>query len=237
MKVVILAGGKGARLRPYTTIIPKPLLPVGGGMPILDVVLRQLASYGISEVHLAVGYLGELIRTYFGKEKYGMPLHYHFDRKPLGTAGPLANIKGLDDTFVVMNGDVLSTLDLNELIKFHKSKKAIASIATYNRDVYIDFGILKIDENRYLTDYIEKPTLKYSVSMGVYLFEPAVLEYIEKGEYLDFPDLIRILISKRERVVSFPFDGYWLDIGRHEDYEKAIEEFDSIKDKLFKGKE
>ncbi|MCD6097652.1 NTP transferase domain-containing protein [bacterium] len=235
MKTVILAGGKGTRLRPYTTIIPKPLLPVGG-MPILDVVLKQLASYAISEVHLAVGYLGELIKTYFGKERYGMPLYYHFECDPLGTAGPLANIEGLDDTFVVMNGDVLSTLDLDEFVEFHKSKKAVASIATYNRDVYIDFGILKIDENRYLTDYIEKPTLKYSVSMGVYLFEADVLAYIEKGKYLDFPDLIRILISKGERVASFPFDGYWLDIGRHEDYEKAIEEFDSIKDELFKGR-
>jgi NDP-sugar pyrophosphorylase family protein len=230
MRAIILAGGKGTRLHPYTTVIPKPLMPVGG-RPILEVIIRQLKYNGFSHVTMAVGYLAELIEAYFGDGiKYGIKVDYSREDKPLGTIGSLSLIDGLDNTFLVMNGDVLTNLDYRTLLAFHEKNDAVATIATYNKEVNIDLGILEMDEGFRLKQYIEKPTFKYHVSMGIYVFEPEILNFIEPNEYLDFPDLVLALIKAGRRVMAFPFHGYWLDIGRHDDYAQALEEFESLEE-------
>jgi NDP-sugar pyrophosphorylase family protein len=232
MRAVILAGGKGTRLRPYTTVIPKPLMPVGD-RPILDVIIRQLKHHGFSQVTMAVGYLAELIEAYFSDgNKHGIKIDYSREAEPLGTIGSLRLIDGLDETFLVMNGDVLTNLDCCKLVDFHKKNRAVATIASYNKEVKIDLGILKMDEGFRLKQYIEKPTLRYHVSMGIYVFEPEILSFIEPNGYLDFPDLVLTLMKAGKKVIAFPFDGYWLDIGRQEDYVRAQEEFETLKERL-----
>jgi len=237
MKAVILAGGKGTRLRPYTTAFPKPLMPVGD-KPILEIIVRQLKLHGIDEIIMAVGHLAELIMTFFGDgSKFGLKIKYSREDKPLGTAGPLSLLKDeLTETFLVMNGDILTTLNYSDLIEYHKKNKAIATIALNKRDVYIDFGVVELDEDSNIADYIEKPTLHYLVSMGIYVFEPKVLKYIPNNKKFDFPDLVKRLISAGEKVKGYIYDGYWLDIGRPEDYERACNEIDKIYDYLFKVK-
>ncbi len=228
MKAVVLAGGKGARLAPYTKILPKPLMPIGD-MPILEVLLRQMKSAGIDEVVLTVGHLSELLRTFFQDgHRLGLQISYSYEEKPLGTAGPIALIEGLDDTFLVTNGDVLTTLPMKELIRFHKENQAAATIAAHHRQVKIDFGVIEWDHSTSITGYIEKPTYDYCVSMGVYVFDPRVIAYIPRGEYLDFPDLVRKLISAGEKVVGYSFDGYWQDLGRPDDYEHAQQDFEKM---------
>ena len=232
MRAVILAGGKGTRLLPYTTVIPKPLMPVGD-RPILELIIRQLKHYGFSQVTMAVGHLAELIEAYFSDgDKYGIKIDYSREDEPLGTIGSLSLIDSLDTTFLVMNGDVLTNLDYLKLVDFHKKKQAVATIATYNKEVKVDLGILEMDEDFQLKQYVEKPTLKYDVSMGIYMFEPEILSFIEPNEYLDFPDLVLTLMKAGRKVIGFPFDGYWLDIGRHEDYVRAQEEFETMKENL-----
>lgn len=232
MKAVILAGGRGTRLRPYTTVFPKPLMPIDD-MPILEVVIRQLKHAGITDIVMAVGHLAELLEAYFGDgSRWGVHIAYSREAQPLGTAGPLALIPGLDDTFLVMNGDVLTTLDYRALIAEHRARGGLATIATHARNVKIDLGVIETDETGALIDYIEKPTYHYRVSMGIYIFEPAVRTYIEPGQRLDFPDLIHRLLDAGEPVRSYPFEGYWLDIGRPDDYEQAIEEFARLREQF-----
>ena len=229
MKAVILAGGRGTRLAPYTKILPKPLMPIGD-MPILEVLLRQLRAVNIREVILTVGHLSELLKAFFQDgSQWGLNLRYSYEEKPLGTAGPLSLVGGLDDTFLVANGDVLTTLPLCDLINFHKQEKAIATIAVHYRHVKIDFGVIEWEQEPQIGQYIEKPNIDYMVSMGIYIFEPAVLAYIPTGKYLDFPDLIKILIAAGERVVGYPFDGYWQDLGRPDDYENAAVDFEKMR--------
>lgn len=234
MKAVILAGGKGRRLRPYTTVLPKPLMPLGD-LPIIEVVLRQLARHGFDDVTMAVGYLAELLMAYCGDgSKFGVRLSYSKEDAPLGTAGPLALIDGLrrGDTFLVMNGDVLTTLDISAMLRHHKANAAVATIATHRREAQINYGIIESDGDGRVTAYIEKPTYTYRVSMGIYTLEPAVLDYVTPGDYLDLPDLVRRLMAANQSVMAYPFDGYWLDIGRHDDYERAVEEFETMRPRL-----
>jgi len=225
MRAVILAGGKGTRLAPYTTVLPKPLMPIGD-MPILEIVIRRLAHYGFDHITLAVGYLAELLMAYCGDgAKYKVNLDYSREQEPLGTAGPLGLIRDLDESFLVMNGDLLTTLDFSALWQYHRQRGAIATLASYRKDVKIDLGVVEVSDDNWVTDYIEKPTYHYSVSTGVYIFEPEILKYIEPGKRLDLPELVLKLLRGGKNVNVYPFDGYWLDIGRHEDYEIAIEEF------------
>lgn len=232
MQAVILAGGKGRRLRPYTTVLPKPLMPLGD-MPIIEVVLRQLVASGFERVTVAVGYLAELLMAYCGDgSKFGLELRYSREEEPLGTAGPLALIHGLDDTFLVMNGDVLTSLDLRDLVQRHRASRATATIATHQRQQQINYGIIESDGESRVTAYIEKPTYHYQVSMGIYVLEPAVLDFVPHGQYLDLPDLVRQLMAAGRPVKAHPFDGYWLDIGRHDDYEQAVEEFEAMRQQL-----
>jgi NDP-sugar pyrophosphorylase family protein len=231
MKAVILAGGKGSRLAPYTTVLPKPLMPIGEDMPILEILLRQLKRSGVEEVTLAVGYSAGLLRAFFQDGKrLGLNILYSFEDHPLGTAGPLSllNGNGPDDTFLVMNGDVLTSLRFPDLIDYHRRSRATATIASYVKKVRIDLGVIRTNTNREITGYVEKPTYEFLVSMGIYVFEPRVLSYIGHAERLDFPDLVLRLIDAGERVLCYPFDGYWMDLGRVEDYEQAVKDFPTL---------
>ena len=229
MHAVILAGGKGTRLAPYTKIFPKPMMPIGD-KAILEILLHQLKAAGINHVTLIVGHLSGLMRAYFQDgSQYGLDIQYAYEDFPLGTAGPLANITHLTNTFLVANGDVLSLIPIDELIQFHKDNQGICTIAMHERAVKIDLGVIEMDDCCRVTDYIEKPTINYRVSMGLYVFEPRVLDYIPKGEYLDFPDLVKKLLAAGEQVNGFPYGGYWQDLGHPADYEQAVEDFDSLK--------
>lgn len=233
MKAVILAGGKGSRLAPYTKVLPKPLMPIGEDMPILEILLRQMKRFGIDEVILAVGYGAGLLRAFFQDGKrLGLNISYSFEDQPLGTAGPLSLLNGLDDTFLVANGDVLTTLRIPALIESHRRSGATATIASYAKKVRIDLGVISADSNGAVIGYLEKPEYNFLVSMGVYVFEPRVLSYIRHRERLDFPDLVLRLIGAGERVLSYPYDGYWADLGRVEDYEQAIADFEKLKPQL-----
>ena len=182
---------------------------------------------------MAVGYLAELLEAYFGDGlKLGVRITYSREDKPLGTAGPLSLIKGLDETFLVLNGDLLTNLDYRRLIEYHHQSGSTCTIAMYNRQVQITLGVIKLDGDNRLVDYIEKPTYDYQVSMGVYVFEPAVLQYLQPDTRLDFPDLIKTLLREGHPVRGYPFDGYWLDIGRHEDYAQAMEDFENMRPSL-----
>ena len=228
MRAVILAGGKGQRLRPYTTVLPKPLMPIGD-MPILEVVLRQLKAAGITRVTMAVGYLGELLQAFFGDGKrLGLQIDYSFEERPLGTVGPLTLIPSLADEteFLMMNGDVLTTMDYSALIQRHRQSGAEVTIATYRREVKIDFGVIETDTADLLTGYVEKPQFDYRVSMGIYCFDARVLRNLKHGEFCDFPDLIKSLLADGRKVGSYPCEGYWLDMGRPDDYATAIDEFE-----------
>jgi NDP-sugar pyrophosphorylase family protein len=227
MRAVILAGGKGTRLKPYTTVFPKPLMPVGD-MPILEIILRQLAANRICDITIAVGHLAELIQAFFNNgSNFGVNIDYSMENKPLGTAGPLSLIDNLDSDFLVMNGDVLSTIRYADIIKQHKASKATCTIAVRKRNVKIDFGVLELDDTSTVRRYIEKPTYNYTVSMGIYVFSPTVMQFIKKREYLDFPDLVQLLLEKGEKVYAYQSDDYWLDIGRPDDYQQAVDEFEA----------
>ena len=230
MKAVILAGGKGTPLAPYTKILPKALMPIGD-MPILEVLLRQFKRAGFQDVILTVGHLAELLRAFFEDgSRFGIRIEYSFEDQPLGTAGPLSLVSSqLQETFLVSNSDVLTTLDLHELIASHRQSGAAATIACHQRQVHIDLGVLQFDGTGDLTGYIEKPTYDFSVSMGIYVFEPRVLEYIPYNSYLDFPDLVLRLIAAGERVRGYPFAGYWQDLGRQDDYEQAVIDFERMR--------
>ena len=232
MKAVVLAGGKGTRLAPYTKILPKPLMPIGD-MPILEILLRQMKRAGIQDVILTVGHLSELLRAFFNNgSRLGIKIRYSYEAEPLGTAGPLSLIPDLNETFLVTNGDVLTTLDLSAIIQAHKESQAIATIATYLRNVHVDLGVIQFDDSNRVVGYQEKPTYSFQVSMGIYVFEPQVLNYIEYNRYLDFPDLGLRMIQGGEQVMGYPFNGYWQDLGRADDYEQAVQDFDSLRDQI-----
>lgn len=227
MRAVILAGGRGTRLAPYTTNFPKPLMPVGD-IPIVEVVIRQLRHFHFQRITLAVGHLGELIRAYLENRRgylEGVEIDFSYESGPSGTAGALARIPGLDTTFLVMNGDILTDLDYVELMERHRRTGAALTIATSRKRIKVDLGVIETDRAGRVLAYKEKPDLFYTVSMGIYIYEPRVLSLIPHDNYLDFPDLVERLLTHREPVGTYLWDGYWLDIGRPEDYQAAVEQF------------
>ncbi|MDH8678587.1 sugar phosphate nucleotidyltransferase [Fusibacter bizertensis] len=225
MRAIIMAGGKGERLRPYTTVIPKPLMPIGN-VAILEVVIIRLKNAGFEKITIAVGYLGNLIEAYVGDgSRFGVQIDFVYENKPLSTIGPLAYISNLNETFLVTNGDVLTDISYEELLSFHKKVGANATIATYKRNVKIDFGVLTYNDEFCIDGFIEKPEYNYNVSMGVYIFEPSILDYIEKGKPYGVDSLVLDMVEKKDKIFSYLFEGYWLDIGRPDDYEIAINKF------------
>jgi NDP-mannose synthase len=207
-------------------------MPIGD-MPILEIILRQIKRAGINEVIITVGHLSHLLKAFFQKgQRFELKISYSFEDFPLGTAGPLSLIGGLNETFLVTNGDVLTTLNLRDLIASHKQNGAVATIATHTRSIKVDLGVIQFDGANQISGYIEKPTYDLNVSMGIYLFEPRVLDYIPCNEYLDFPDLVLRLIEAGERVVGYPYDGYWQDLGRQDDYEQAVQDFEALREQI-----
>lgn len=223
-RAVVLAGGKGRRLRPYTTVFPKPLLPVGD-RPILSHVLENLKAAGFNQVTISVGHLAELIMAFFGDGKrFGVTLDYAIEDKPLNTIGPLAFIDGLGENFLVMNGDILTDLDLKALWEDHCQSGSVLTIATHQREVNIDFGVLRRD-GRTITSFTEKPRIPYEVSMGIYALNKRCLDFVPKGESFGFDQLVLALLAAGESIRAFPYDGQWLDLGRPADYEAANQGF------------
>ena len=228
VRAVILAGGKGTRLMPLTESLPKPLVPVGG-LPILEIIIRQLRHSGITNLTLAVGHLHSLLQSHFADGSgWDVAIDYSHETDPLGTAGPIALVEWLSDPFIVLNGDLLCSIDYGDLIERHRASGAVVTIASYRKEVRIDLGVLEIEGDR-LTDYVEKPVIPYRVSMGIYAMSPSVLSQIPKGQRFDLPDLIKRLIADGQRVNLYRFDGYWRDIGTMDEYAAANEEFESVR--------
>jgi NDP-sugar pyrophosphorylase family protein len=224
-RAVILAGGRGRRLEPYTNVLPKPLMPIGN-RAILEILTDQLRRSGFTDITLCVGYLSHLIRAVFDNGPgHGLNIGYVTEEEPLGTAAPLRLVEGLDDTFLTMNGDLLTTLDFGDFVETHRSSGSIATIATHQRLVKSDYGVLHLDldgeDPLRVCEYEEKPEFSWTVSMGVYALEPAVIDYIPADRPFDFPELVQALLDDGQRVATYPYGGLWLDIGRHDDYERA----------------
>jgi NDP-sugar pyrophosphorylase family protein len=228
MRAVILAGGKGMRLRPYTTVLPKPLMPLGN-RPVLELILHQLRHAGFEEIDLSVGHLGGLIKAYLSestKLEEEMRLSYHWETEPLGTAGSLRLIEPPTEPFLVMNGDILTTLDYGELMAAHRREDAALTIATHEKNVQLSLGVIEGDPSGgAVTGYREKPTLNYRVSMGIYVYSPAALPFIP-DRYFDFPDVVHALLDAGEYVYSYPFEGEWFDIGTRDEHERAMARFE-----------
>lgn len=227
MQVVIMAGGRGTRLGPYTATFPKPLVPIGD-MPILELLMRQLKHAGVTEVILAVNHLHHLLRAFFGDgERLGVRIRYSLEDVPLGTAGPLgALLPELRDTFFVTNGDLLTTLDFAGMLKAHYASGADATVASFRRTVKSEFGILDTDHNMRMTGYREKPEQTHLVSMGLYVLQrDAVAQHLAPGHRLDMPDLMRALVTQGKQVLCHVPDCFWLDIGRPDDYAEAQQIF------------
>ena len=218
---VILAGGRGTRLAPYTSVLPKPLMPVGD-RAILEVVVEQLAEAGVVDIHFCVGYLAHLIEAVFDSRERGqVNITYVREQDALGTAAPLRLVNGLDSTFMAMNGDVLTTLDFRDLVAYHREQGNDLTIATHNRVIKIDYGMLHLDVASRVQQYEEKPIIASPVSMGIYVMEPSVIEHIPEDGHFDFPDLVHALLAAGAPVGAYVHDGLWFDIGRQEDYERA----------------
>jgi NDP-sugar pyrophosphorylase family protein len=205
-------------------------MPIGD-RPILDIVLRQLAAAGYDRVTLAVGHLAELIMAYCGDgSRYGIELDYSREEQPLGTAGPIGLAAPYEETFLVMNGDLLTSIDLLAMLEHHRRMKNLVTLATFPRDVTIDLGVIEADGNDRVLGYVEKPRFQYAVSTGLYMFEPPVVDDIPYGKPFDLPDLVTSLIGRGAPVGRFPARGYWLDIGRHDDYAEAVNLFEAHRD-------
>lgn len=229
MKAIILAGGKGTRLKPYTVVMPKPLVPVGN-RAILEILIGRLKKYGVTDLALCVNHLAELIMAYFGDgSKWGVKIRYSIEDKPLSTVAPIKLIKDLPENFLVMNGDLLTDLDFKKLYNYHLENEALITVATYKRTAKIDFGVIDIDKDKnVVVGFKEKPKYELSVSMGVYMFNKKVLDFVPDGEPFGFDDLMLALLDKGQTIKVYPYDGYWLDIGRLEDYEKANEDIGKL---------
>jgi len=225
--VVILAGGKGTRLAPYTTVLPKPLMPVGD-WPILEIVLRQLRHYGFRNIVISVGYLAELIRAFLGDgSRWDMNIRYVIEDIPLGTIGPIRLIDGLKKPFIVMNGDLLTDINYADLYDYHTQGTQEATVAVIEKKIQVSLGVLDTDSNNRLVSFREKPTHTYSASMGIYVYDPSIIDLIPPETHYGFDNLMLDMLSQERTVRTCPFDGLWLDIGRHEDYEFASEMFDT----------
>lgn len=228
MKAIILAGGKGTRLLPYTAVMPKPLMPIGD-MPILELLLRQLKQHGVTDVILAVNHLHHLIQSFFSDgSKIGINITYKIEDKPLGTSGPIAaNLDQLPDHFIVTNGDLLTNLNFKAMMQEHLDRSVAATIATHRRTIQADFGALSVGKDQLVTEYREKPSLNFEASMGLYILsKQAVAPLIPVNTFFDMPDLIRSLITSSQKVACYVEDCDWIDIGRPEDYARAQELFE-----------
>lgn len=230
-RAIILAGGKGTRLKPYTTIIPKPLVPIHGEMPILEIVLRQLKAHGFTRVTITVNHMADLIRAFFGDGgKWGLEIDYSVEDEPLGTIGALSLIPDLPESFLVMNGDILTDLNYADLHQVHLTQEADVTVAVYERTQCVDFGVLKHNDANRLVSFSEKPIHTYHVSMGVNVLSKKVVDSLKKHQFYGFDNLMEDGLKTGMRIFCKRHRGYWLDIGRPDDYDKANEDFHKFKD-------
>lgn len=229
MHVVIMAGGRGTRLRPYTTSLPKPLVPIGDRYAILEIVLHQLAACGFTGATIAINHMGHLIRAFVGDgSRFGLRVDYAEERVPLSTIGPLFAIRDrLPEHYLVMNGDVLTDLDYADLLRTHAASDAPLTVATFDRTVKVDFGVLEVEDGR-IVRFAEKPTLDYRVSMGVYALSARSIAAYPEGLAFGFDQLVLDLLDRGDLPAGYHFDGYWLDIGRPDDYDEANRMFDAV---------
>ncbi len=233
MKAVILAGGKGTRLKPYTTVIPKPLVPVGE-KAILEILITRLKNQGVDEIYICLNHFAEIIMAFFGDGKrFGLKIHYSLENEPLGTVAPIKLIDSLPEHFLVMNGDLLTDLNFGDLYNYHLQGSSLLTVSTYTRTTKIDFGVIDFDSKALLaTGFREKPEYIFEVSMGVYVMNRKVLDFVPDGTHFGFDNLMLTMLEKKQPVRIFPYKGYWLDIGRPEDYEKANEDYDQLNPSL-----
>jgi NDP-mannose synthase len=230
-RAVVLAGGQGSRLRPYTVVLPKPLMPIGE-YPILEVILRQLAAQGFDHVTLAVNYQAEIVRAFCGDgSRWGIKLDYSLETVPLSTIAPLRLISDLPDSFLLMNGDVLTDLSMRRLYEEHVGERRHFTIAASERTNIVDYGVLYASGNQ-LVGFEEKPKLQYLVSMGVYIMNRSLLDHVPAGQTYGFDNLMLDMLARKERVHVERHSGYWLDIGRVDDYMRAVDEFDERRKQL-----
>jgi NDP-sugar pyrophosphorylase family protein len=233
-RAVILAGGKGTRLRPYTIVLPKPLMPVGD-YPILEIVVRQLVSHGFDHLTMAVNHQAELIKAFFGDGgKWKVRIDYSLEDRELSTMGPLKLIPDLPENFLVMNGDILTDLDYSGFFESHVEQVNCFTISSYEREHQVDYGVLATDGTGRLSGFQEKPINRYEVSMGIYMLNRGVVDRIPADRAYGFDHLMKDLLSANERVNVKRFSGYWLDIGRAEDYARAVDEFTGMKERFLR---
>lgn len=233
-RAVILAGGMGTRLRPYTVVLPKPLMPLGE-YPILEIIVRQLAQSGFGHITLAVNHQAELIKAFFADgAKWGVHIDYSLEDQPLSTMGPLKLIRDLPENFLVMNGDVLTDMDFREFFEYHAARTNLFTVSSHGREQMVDYGVLQTDDKGTLTGFREKPRHRYEVSMGIYMVSRSTLEFIPVGRAYGFDHLMLDLIAAGRPAAVRRYEGYWLDIGRPDDYAQAIEDFDRLRAKLLR---
>jgi NDP-sugar pyrophosphorylase family protein len=233
-RAIILAGGKGTRLKPYTLVLPKPLMPIGD-YPILEVIIRQLKEHGFTHITMAVNHQAEIIKAFFGDgSKWNLKIDYSLEEKALSTMAPLKLIKDLPDNFLVMNGDILTDLDYGKFYANHETNNDIFTISSYQREVKSEFGVLDVDEQNTLCGFREKPVSIYEVSMGIYMVSKKAVNYIPYDTFYGFDHLMLDLMKNKEKPKVQKFNGYWLDIGRPDDYAQAIDEFESMKERFIK---
>ncbi len=234
-RAVILAGGKGTRLRPYTIVLPKPLMPLGD-YPILEIIVRQLANAGFDHITMTVNHQADLIKTFFGTgEKWNIKIDYSLEDQPLSTMGPLSLINDLPEHFLVMNGDILTDLDFENFYKYHVEGDQLFTISSFVREHINLYGVLETDGDHKLVDFKEKPVTRFEVSMGIYMLSKAVMEFIPYNKAYGFDHLMLDLIAAKKNAKVKPFNGYWLDIGRPDDYMIAIDEFEKNKSIFLKN--
>jgi NDP-sugar pyrophosphorylase family protein len=231
-RAIILAGGKGTRLRPYTVVLPKPLMPISE-YPILEIIVRQLVKNRFNEITLAVNHQADIIKAYFGNgSKWDIDINYSLEKIPLSTMGPLRLIEDLPENFLVMNGDILTDLNFSELFEYHLKRKNMFTISSCKRKHKADFGVLKINKKNELISFKEKPVVEYYVSMGIYCANREIINIIPENVEFGFDDLMVKLIELKKPAEVKHFEGYWLDIGRSDDYMKAIDEFEKIRNRV-----
>lgn len=234
MHAVIMTGGRGTRLAPYTNVLPKGLLPMGGN-PILETIVRQLRIHGFTRITMACGYLGTLIQTYFGDgSRFGVNIDYVVERQALGTVGALPLVSNLPKTFLVMNCDVLTTLHFGDFVQFHKDRDSVLTIASQRRNVPMRLGVLGVNQDR-VVEFIEKPSNEVCASMGMYIMNRDVIDWIPDATYFDVPDLIQLLLKENFPVCHYENTAYWSDVGTYDDYLKTSAEFDALEPLLFAG--
>ncbi len=227
IKAIILCGGRGTRLKPFTYVLPKPLVPVGE-KPILLILIERLRQYGITDLVFCTNYMADLLASYFRDgSRFGVSISYSLEEIPLGTVAPIKRVADLPENFLVMNGDLLTDLDFSKIWRQHLERHSLLTVGTYSRRVKIDFGVMDIADS-HVTGFREKPEYGFDVSMGIYVFNRAVLAHVPDDRPFGFDNLVLTMLEKKERIDVFPYSGYWLDIGRPDDFEKANEDIHKL---------